>query len=273
MRHLKALQRSEHTIRGYKTDLTRFFGWTGKSFDELARNVGDEYVEHLSLVRKLKPASIRRMIHALSSFYTYCVKNEWMAQNPFDGLQLPKLPEQAPKWIPERELMRIFVALEDVCRERDDWISWRNLSVVELLYATGLRRAEAESLNIKDVDFEDRTIRVKGKGKKVRTVRFGGAAREALLTYLEKRGDKGGEALFITERMERIKNIYRLVRELTGHHPHEFRHSMGRHLHVRGMPIADVQALLGHASVATTQIYVAAGSEALGSYDVYHPRG
>ncbi len=275
---------SAHTIAGYRRDLTQFADYIGEK--EIPLRKADNiqirgFMAHLH-ERKLKKSTMARKLAAVRSFYQFGIKKKWIAENPAKVVATPKQEKRVPSFLSEEE-MASFLEVPASGKPLD----LRDQAALELLYATGIRVSELVGINLEDVNFGERLVRVRGKGKKERLVPFGRVAEDRLSTYLKLRprllGENIGErALFlnyqggrITPRsVERIVDKYiRLTAVKRKISPHSLRHSFASHLLSRGADLRVIQELLGHESLATTQKYTHLDLGRL--MDVYrksHPR-
>jgi tyrosine recombinase XerC len=257
---------SAHTIAGYGHDLAQFTAYLDEK--EIPLRKADNiqirgFMAHLH-ERKLKKSTLARKLAAVRSFYQFGVKKKWIAENPARVVATPKQEKHIPSFLSEEE-MAGFLEVPPSGKPLD----LRDQAALELLYATGIRVSELVGINLEDVSFGERLVRVRGKGKKERLVPFGRVADERLSKYLEARplllGENIGErAMFlnyqggrITSRsVERIVDKYiRLTAVKRKISPHSLRHSFASHLLSRGADLRVIQELLGHESLATTQKY------------------
>lgn len=281
---------SENTILAYENDLNEF-----KSFiktEQMARNllslrnknIAKNYASYLAK-SKIKETSIHRKISTLTSFYNYLLKEDLVKANYFIDLELPKIPKRLPKIIRDDEIMMLF----EVC-DLDDKLGYRDYCLLGCLYGCGLRVSELCDMEIKDIDFNERRIKVKGKGSKERYVIMYEELTECLkhyistyrqeLLYLSK--DYENRHLFLNKNggtLTRVgvrKILEKLVNKCgeTYHiSPHMLRHSFATALLNNGADLRIVQELLGHSSLSTTQIYTHVADETIKeSYNEAFPR-
>jgi len=230
------------------------------------------------LARKLTTAAVRRRLSAVKSFYKWLQKADRREDDPGALIELPPKEESLPKPIDEdslAELMRTTIGGQgEFCR-------LRNRAILEVLYATGMRRAELVGFNLEDVDFKARTISVIGKGRKPRTVIFNQSAKDAMQVYLALRPRVDEHAFFVTEKGARLSHSqvgklfrqYARIAQIGKVTAHKMRHSFATHLIAHGADLLSVQKLLGHSSVATTEIYIETTlHQAKQAYDASHPR-
>ena len=287
---------SAHTLRNYSSDLEQFLDFlapldqtTGK------RNIPDvSEIDHLTIREWLaslhaaqkKKASIARKLAALRTFFQFLVREGVVELNPAKLVSTPRLEKKLPKHLSIEETIR-FIESPDEETE----LGKRDRAMLELMYATGVRVAELTTLNLGDVDFGNQLIRVTGKRRKQRIVPFGDPAGVAIRNYLTVRdkfllnapiSKRDEEALFLNYQGTRIttrsvgRMVEKYIRLCAGMHnisPHALRHSFATHLLDSGADLRDIQELLGHARLSTTQIYTHVSMEKLIEvYDKAHPK-
>jgi len=274
-----AKNRSPHTLRAYRADLEYFLAqFAGLMPGDVDRSHVRRYLAELQSGDSAR-ATVLRKVSALRSFVGFLRSEGNLNRDPFLGVPIPKRTRSLPKFLTESEMDEILNAPNgaDPGAERDR-------ALIELLYSSGLRRAEVASLNVGDVDFLSGTVRVFGKGSKERIVPVGEKALTCLRVYIRSRGSPGdGEPLFANLRGVRISQdgVMFLVRRWIKRSslskkvtPHVFRHSFATHLLNHGCDIRVVQEMLGHASLRTTQIYTHVSLDRLREvYKGAHPRG
>jgi site-specific recombinase XerD len=268
---------SDHTIAAYRRDLAQFFTFCDRlgrsAIDDITRRDTRRFVANLS-TRGYARRSISRKVSAVRSFYADAVRRDDVAVNPVDGLQRPNRPSTLPKALPASSLA---AALDELAT--DSPLDLRDRALLELLYGSGLRIAELAILDVSDVRSGD-FIRVVGKGDKARDVPVSEPTRRALHEYLVEgrpnlAEESAGNALWIGARGGRLgtRGIRRAVRYRLGTFPHALRHSFATHLLEGGADLRAVQELLGHAELATTQIYTSVTRRHLkATYERSHPR-
>ncbi len=223
--------------------------------------------------------TIARMLSAWRGFYRWLVRERLSAANPALGVKPPKSGKRLPRVLSPDEAAQLLDAPAETPAER------RDLAMLELLYSSGLRRAELVGLDLGDVRVADALVRVTGKGSRTREVPVGRQALRALAAWLEVRpllAKAGCEALFVGARGERIgertvaTQVERWARRrgLAQHlHPHMLRHSFASHVLQSSGDLRAVQEMLGHASISTTQVYTHLDFQYLAkAYDAAHPR-
>lgn len=230
----------------------------------------------------LKPISICRKMEAIKSFYGFQAAERRITTNPAEGFRQPRLPMRLPRYLTEAEVASLLRVPFDGSFER-----LRTKTVFELLYACGLRVSELVGLRPERINLEDGWVRVLGKGSKERLIPLHKRAVELLRKYLSRRqarfpGRADPEA-FLGRGGRKISRlqVWRDLRALGKSaglrrplHPHLLRHTFATHLLQRGADLRSVQEMLGHASLATTQIYTHLDSSGLKSaHEKFHPRG
>ncbi len=257
---------SPHTVSGYQRDLLQFKNYLkNKKLNwEQADNIVIRGFLAILYEKKVKKSTSSRKLAAIRSFYQFCIQKKWMADNPAKIVSTPKQEKTVPSFLTEEEMAEFldFPRSEKVLDLRDK-------AMLELLYASGIRVSELIGLNLEDLNFDERLIRVKGKGKKERMIPFGRTAEESLQIYISRRmminkGKIDEGALFLNYRGQRLstRSVERTVsfyiqrsavrRKIS---PHSLRHSFASHLLSRGADLRVIQELLGHESLATTQKY------------------
>lgn len=246
--------RSKQTIKCYRYFLERFFREQEKSYSSLNSDEIREWFNKNTL--EVKEKTIRFQLSVLSSFYNYCVQEEYLEKSPIKQRWFPRLPKPIPKYLEKVEIAKV--------RHQSENEKLRNRVLVELILTSGCRVAEVFQLNRTDIDLENRTARVVGKGKKIRSVHFTENCLILLERYLENRDDKE-HALFISTvtgkrlSIRMIQFIFNQIGEkagLTGSlHPHRLRHTFATELLAKGADILFIADELGHSDIGTTQIY------------------
>ncbi len=295
---------SLHTVRSYQVDLVQFFDFCTerlkkKSIGAISRS---DIRDFLGAVMRYgyTAKSAARKLSTIKSFFRYLVNIGKLANSPARGIKSPKgerklppfltqfqvtqaLAEDLPRW---ESAVGCRLSAENGNQERESRAKAlpyiREKAILETLYGSGLRASELVGLNISDIDFEQETIRVWGKGNKERILPMGKKEKEALQEYLAARGYPQAKAVFLNNRGERIttRSVQKIVRRalnriagITATNPHALRHAFATHLLERGADLRAVQELLGHASLSSTQIYTHLTIERLRKiYDKAHPR-
>ncbi|MGA1706715.1 MAG: tyrosine recombinase XerC [Candidatus Nanopelagicaceae bacterium] len=230
-------------------------------------------------------STIIRRVASIKAFTYWAADNGWLDSDIGLQLRAPKPQRSLPKTIKAKEIEVALSSLESIFADTGDDLRLRDLAMVELLYSSGIRVSELTGLDLGDVDFERNTIRVTGKGNRERVAPFGIPAQRALETWIEKRKEFAPpteKALFLGRRGKRIdpravrEVVYKATEAIDPSRrlgPHALRHSAATHLIEGGADLRTVQELLGHASLATTQIYTHVSEERLKEvYEQAHPR-
>jgi integrase/recombinase XerC len=281
--HLSVERRmSPHTDSNYRRDLKRFVAHCDKNGVSDWSRVDGQHVRSFAAAEHRggsSPRTIQRRLSALRSFYNFLLREGAAKLNPAVDVQAPKAKKRLPATIDVDQMNRLLSF------RTDEEIGVRDKAMMELFYSSGLRLSELVGLDLTDVDLVDRTVRVLGKGSKTRVVPVGRHAVDAITRWLLERtklADVGNTALFVGKHGDRIsprsvqKQVAAWARSqgLGVHvHPHMFRHSFATHLLESSQDLRGVQELLGHANIATTQIYTHLDFQHLAKiYDAAHPR-
>ncbi len=237
------------------------------------------FIVDLSGRRQYDMVAVRRKICSLRSFYKYLKLEGVRADNPAADIPAPKVDKKIPADLRQPEVNKLLGT------ERADWSPFQRLranAIMELLYGSGVRRAEVAGIDLIDVNLRDRTIKVHGKGSKERIVIINKATVEAIQRYLGVRPKTTDAALFVGMSGKRLtprhvwyifKEIYKISGLKEKATPHTLRHSFATHLLENGVDLITIKELLGHESVATTQIYTNIDfHHKKRAYDEAHPR-
>jgi len=282
---------SPHTLAAYRRDLGRYETFlAGRGIDDAAAARDEDvagFVAHLSSVghgdgKPYRTSSVARALAAVRSLHRFLVQEGDTDENPAVGVVRPRVPRTLPRPLSVDEIGRILASPAGGTP-----VSLRDAAILETLYGAGLRVSELAALDVDDVDLEEGSVRVIGKGNKERVVPLGSYARDALGAYLTRARPSlasraSRSALFLNHRGGRLTR-QGCDRILRGHarragltkrvSPHVLRHSFATHLMEGGADVRVVQELLGHASVATTQIYTLVTEQHLREvYFSAHPR-
>jgi integrase/recombinase XerD len=249
---------------------------------ELGTRALRDYIYHLKDMG-LAPASIRRNVSALRSYFTFLVGEGHVVRDPTERLETPKRWRTLPQVLTVAEIERLLAA-----PSLDDPLAFRDRAILELAYSAGLRVSEWIGIGVKDVLFEEQLVRVFGKGGKERLVPMGRKALAAIAIYLRELRPKlekgsGRGVLFLNARGEPLSRMgaWKILRKYVKAagiskrvSPHTLRHSFATHLLEGGADLRAVQEMLGHADISTTQIYTHVDREYLRSvHKQFHPRG
>jgi integrase/recombinase XerC len=278
---------SEHTLSSYAGDLRDF-----QAFLKL-RKIESRAMDHVTVrdflgylyEQGLKKSSVARKLACLRTFFRFLVRDGRMRTNPAELISSPRLPKRLPSFLPEEEAAIVVEAPQGT-----SFVALRDRAILELLYASGLRRGELVGLNDENLDTTQQLVRVFGKGRKQRIVPFGEFAARAIGEYLDARDrsglsrpdDEGNVPLFIGARGGRIapRMVQQVVEKTRQRLPsgrrlttHTLRHTFATHLLERGADLRAIQELLGHSSLSTTQKYTHVTLEHLrAEYDKAHPK-
>lgn len=282
LEHLRSeRQVSVHTLDGYRRDLARLAALCEKSsiHEWSALQVRDLRLFVARLHQQgLASRSLARLLSATRGLYQYLIRKGRCRHDPADGLAAPRGARKLPRTLDtDRTAQLLDGGVED------DFIARRDQALLELFYSSGLRLSELVGLDLEWLDLKDGLVRVHGKGNKVRELPVGRAARQAIEAWLPLRATVSPQdnAVFIgrsgkrlTPRAIQLRVREAGVRELGQHlHPHMLRHSFASHMLESSQDLRAVQELLGHADIATTQIYTHLDFQHLATvYDQAHPR-
>ncbi len=273
---------SPHTLAAYQRDLDAFIAFSKqynfiswKQFDDLHVRafVASQHRKGLS------GTSLQRQLSSIRSLFNYLCRHHRADKNPAQGVPAPRAPKRLPETLTVDQLECLLAF------PGDDALACRDRAVMELLYGCGLRLSELTGLELGDIDWQQGTVAVTGKGRKQRHVPFGSKAETALKQWLQHRSillEQPEKALFISRNGTRISNSsvqQRLKKRAKQQgvgislHPHMLRHSFASHILESSKDLRAVQELLGHANLSTTQIYTHLDFQHLaGVYDKAHPR-
>ena len=266
---------SPHTLRSYRSDLVEFTHALHGTVESADSRAIRAFLVSLH-ARGLDATSVARKLAAVRSFYRFLVRRGVVERNPARETRGPRRTQKLVGFLPIDEAIALVDAraLGGTARDRD-------VAIVELLYAAGLRVSELTGLDVDKVDRAEQTVRVLGKGRKERIVPYGAGAARALERYLAPRSAARGP-LFVNARGGRltdrsVRNVVRraaraagVVRRVT---PHTLRHTFATHLLDAGADLRAIQELLGHSRLSTTQRYTHVGTDQLMRvYDAAHPR-
>jgi len=287
--HLRYEKRvSPHTVTAYERDLSQFFSFLEEKLE--INQLSDVHTEDIrawiiSLLEdeSLQAKSVNRKISAVRAFYRYKLKIKELTTNPTLSIHAPKIPKKLPQYVDVKDMEQLF---SDIPFE-DSFEGMRDRTILELFYATGMRLSELLNIKTQDVHLQDNTIKVLGKRNKERLVPFGNKLSELLtmyLGYLEKKFVEGikNNYIFVTAKGEQLypKAVYRIVRKyldmvttIDKRSPHVIRHTFATHMLNNGADLNAIKTILGHSSLASTQVYTHNSIEQLKSiYNQAHPR-
>jgi len=283
LRHLLSERRlSAHTASSYRIDLACLVTFCNKHDLNNWSQLDSQRVREFAAAehrRGISPRSIQRRLSATRSFFHYLVREGLLKNNPGIDIQAPKGKKRLPATLDADQMAKLLSFRADAT------LDVRDKAIMELFYSSGLRLSELVNLDLPDVDLRDRTVRVLGKGNKTRIVPVGRYAIDALNAWFKERAliaTPEAAAVFVAHNGERIgpRTTQHRVAQwakkqgLGLHvHPHMFRHSFATHLLESSQDLRGVQELMGHANIATTQVYTHLDFSHLAKiYDAAHPR-
>ena len=274
---------SNKTILSYKDDLIEYNEFLGNNFTNILNidmNIGNNYMKYL-YDRKITKSSISRKLSSIRGLYNYLVREDIIKENHFNKIQNPKRELYLPKFLKDEELDKIF----SVCNSNNP-TEERDTLIIELLYATGVRVSELVNIKIKDINREEKLIKVLGKGNKERMVIYNNHTKKALDTYLKDGynyfNKKSSEYLILNKNGNKLSERY--IREIINKKvsqasldikisPHTLRHTFATDILENGADLMTVKELLGHESLNTTSIYTHITNEQIKkTYNLAHPR-
>jgi len=288
LRHL-VIERglSKNTLSAYKADLAKYRDYLEQNnFSELSitRSQLSDFLQWLNS-QKLKAASSARILAAVRGYQKYLLLENLRTDDPSQLVKSPKLPKRLPKALTQAQVMALLSASgPEPDDETADVLRLRNRAILELMYSSGCRVSEVAQLDLDEM-VQGGWVRIRGKGSKERLVPVGSFAQRAIDAYLIRSrpllaAKAGGPALFLNQRGSRLsrQSIWEIIQSAgegcgLSVSPHSLRHSFATHLIEGGADVRVVQELLGHASVATTQIYTLVTIDTLREvYASSHPR-
>lgn len=285
LQHLKTERRlSPHTLSNYQRDLRGVVAYCDSAEVTTWTSLDAKHVRAYLAARHrqgIGGRSLARALSTLRSFLRFLIREGQLKKNVAQGVQAPKAPRKLPEPLDVDEMTQLLSASS----HSDDPLVMRDNAMLELMYSAGLRLAELVSLDLGKIDLSDGSVEVMGKGNKTRVVPVGRYAREAVMAWQRLRGGLANEnesALFVGKRGARIspRAVQQRFRQRgiqqgihSRVHPHKLRHAFASHLLESSGDLRAVQELLGHADIATTQIYTHLDFQHLSEvYDKAHPR-
>lgn len=271
---------SVHTINNYKIDLIEFYEFNKESIKKIDREIVNKYMQYL-YDKNVSKATISRKLSSLRSFYNYLYKRDIISKNYFSMIKNPRKDNGLPKFVKDVEIDKMF-SIPDIKKT----LGQRNLLIIRMLYSTGVRVSELINIKLNDIDINERTIKIFGKGSKERIVVFGNNTKEILEIYLNNgryRLDiRDSEYLFLNKDGNRLSDRY--VRKIIDDiifkaslqihvSPHMLRHTFATDMLNNGADLVSVKELLGHESLNTTSIYTHVSDDKIREiYNKAHPR-
>jgi site-specific recombinase XerD len=283
LRHLTIERNaSPRTLKAYREALAAFRAENKTPWKKCTAN---DFRDYLFTIMKRGQARsyVRLQFSALRTFYRFLAERKGLRRDPVRELQLPKIDKKLPIVLTRQQIEELLTAPARVAKSRAApvWMPLRDIAIMELFYSSGLRLSELAALDVADVDLYTESVRVFGKGRKERICPVGFPALEAISRYRAAANVHSGP-LFINKLRKRMstRSIWLVLKRYLRHtsipvsiSPHKLRHSFATHMLDRGADLRSVQALLGHASLSTTQIYTHVTIERLKkAYTDAHPR-
>lgn len=276
---------SVHTVTAYTKDLDQFIQFGSEMVEDFSLLTVDHHLIRqwvISLMdQRMTVVSVKRKISTLRSLYKYLLREGLMKKDPTDLVMVPKSGKKLPQFVQENEMNKLF----DTALFPHDFNGLRDKAVLSLFYGTGMRLSELMGIRISGLNLEERVVKVLGKRNKERLIPYPSEISNDISGYLIARNELLGNSsgyLFVTEKGEQVyeKLLYRIVRKylslvttMEKRSPHVLRHSYATHLLNRGADLNAIKELLGHASLAATQVYTHTSFEKLKTiYNQAHPR-
>ena len=214
---------------------------------EVTPVIASDFLSFVSSMQTYKPKTFHRIISTLSSFYRFLYTQGAVAANPLTGIDRPRIKQQDVKYLKHNQVLRLLDSIDDP----------RDKLIVRTIYATGVRVSELCNMNIEDIDFDEHTIRIRGKGDKMRTVFIDDDTRADILKFI---GNRIEGPVFVGQQGKNISSraIQHIFKNYapSGITPHKIRHSYASELYKRSKNLRVVQENLGHTSIKTTEIYL-----------------
>ena len=276
---------SVHTVTAYEKDLDQFIQFGNELVGDFSLVEADHHLIRqwvISLMDEgMTPVSVKRKISSLRSLYKFLLREGHLKKNPTELVMIPKTGKKLPQFVQEKEMNRLL----DTSFFADDFSGLRDKAILSLFYGTGMRLSELRGIRLSDIHPAERVVKVLGKRNKERLIPYPTEIGDDLATYTKVRYELIGDSnsyLFVTEKGEQVyeKLLYRIVRKylslvtsMEKRSPHILRHSYATHLLNRGADLNAIKELLGHASLAATQVYTHTSFEKLKKiYNKAHPR-
>jgi integrase/recombinase XerC len=277
---------SQHTLTAYQADLNQFTGFLNTAFPETNAEQADYGMIRAWIIQLVengvRATSVNRKIASLRAFYKFLVREQVIAKNPMLRIRVLKTQKRLPSFIQEKEM----ASLLDSVPFENTHAGWRDKLILELFYSTGMRLSELITLKESQIDLPNRTIKVLGKRNKERIIPFPAPIAPLIQQYRQLRNKEvvmqHHGFLFVTDKGEPCypMMVYRIVKQYLDAHatsdkrsPHVLRHTYATHLLNKGAEINAVKDLLGHSSLAATQVYTHNSIEKIKkTYDQAHPK-
>lgn len=281
LEYLKVVKKhSDNTIINYRVDILEFNDFMKGKILEISKEDVNDYLNYMYEMNASK-STISRKLSSLRTFYNYLISNGIVSTNYFSLVKNPRKDKNLPRYVNDSDIDKMFM-IPDTRKP----IGQRNLVIIRMLYATGVRVSELVNIKIKDINISERTIRILGKGSKERIVIFGINTSRELKKYLDdgrrKLDVRNSEYLFLNKDGNRLSDRYVrkiiddiIVKASISMHvsPHMLRHTFATEMLNNGADLVSVKDLLGHESLNTTSIYTHVSDEMIRKvYDKAHPR-
>jgi integrase/recombinase XerC len=280
---------SKHTVTAYKNDISQFLSYFKTFYEEedikLANHqVVRSWMVHLLDDEKDTPKSVNRKLSALRTYFKFLLKNNWAEKNPVLKITPPKVAKRLPVFVDEKSMQNLLTKTENF---GSNFSGTRDKLIIELFYATGIRLSELINIKSADVNFYNSQIKVLGKRNKERIIPVSPDMLKLIKEYVSIKEDvlaiKGGEFLFVkddgTKMYEKfvyrkVKNYLALTSTIDKKSPHILRHTFATHLLNKGAELNAIKEILGHSSLAATQVYTHNSIEKLKNiHKQAHPKG
>jgi len=277
---------SENTILNYRFDVSKLVNYLEENKINVSAKDIDKYSmqEFLFQLSKTKnPRTQSRIISGLRSFFDYLVFENYRLDNPMEQIETPKIGRKLPDTLSVKEIDRIIAAID-----LNNYLGYRNLTIIEMLYSCGLRVSELINLKLSDLFIEEDFIKVTGKGNKQRFVPIGLNTQKLIQSYLKihrpliKISTSDSDTIFLNRNGKKLTRamIFTIVKKIKikagikkNVSPHTFRHSFATHLLENGADLRSIQMMMGHESITTTEIYMHLDKSYLKKVmNTFHPR-
>ena len=277
---------SENTILNYRFDVSKLVNYLDENKINVSAKDIDKYLiqEFLFQISKTKNSRTQsRIISGLRSFFDYLVFENYRLDNPMEQIETPKIGRKLPDTLSVKEIDRIIAAID-----LNNYLGYRNLTIIEMLYSCGLRVSELINLKLSDLFIEEDFIKVSGKGNKQRFVPIGLNTKKLIQSYLKiyrplfKISTIDSDTIFLNRNGKKLTRamIFTIVKKIKikagikkNVSPHTFRHSFATHLLENGADLRSIQMMMGHESITTTEIYMHLDKSYLKKVmNTFHPR-
>jgi len=275
---------SDHTVTAYEKDLDQFILFGSEMVEDFSLVEVDHHLIRqwvISLMDQgLTVVSVKRKTSTLRSFYKFLLREGLVTKNPTELVMVPRSGKRLPEFVQENEMNKLM----DTSFFTQDFNGLRDKAILSLFYGTGMRLSELRGIKMADLRLQEQIVKVLGKRNKERLIPFPSEIKVDLVQYIGLRNELFGNAnsyLFVTDKGEQVyeKLIYRVVRKylslvtsMEKRSPHILRHTYATHLLNRGADLNAIKELLGHASLAATQVYTHTSFEKLKKiYNQAHP--